>query len=452
MVIRIKDMTKRVLTRKMITHISQCKSMVDINLFFDFLMDRIQDKNTVTEDISDKVIGPLNSIFAQISLNPLDSREAQTYFALTGKRYRHIQRSTILNTYYNAILTFAMARYNSNTIPQLYFTIAEMMILNGMNTYRYLAFAFYLQMMGCVPEEYIRHNYSLIVAGSIQGVDAKGILQTIQVRQPRPALQKVKIDTGSQSVHGKHVTEHVQEALHQLFEVYKYPPGTNERTLFETYFEEYSQRLGKSSSLLSRFFSFFTRTPTPNRRNATKINGVLSRIRTEKTTFAEYKTHKKYTLAQVFTKVYFIVKSLPADLINDGLTRLDEELEEAAGMCGVGHLNRLINVLSGFDVIKIRSKEECQAEIYNKMLRLVQASIENEKDEKQKDIYETYIGDKEHIAEFKPLIDANIGAWCKDIYSDYSKVLKLPETKRMIYDALIKIGIYANVAEPAQYI
>jgi hypothetical protein len=451
----------------MITQISQwweCKSIVDINLFFDFLMDRIQDKNTVSEDISDEVIGPITSIFAQISLNPLDSREAQTYFALTGKPYSHIQKTTILNTYYNAILTFAMARYNSNTIPQLYFTIAEMMILNGMNTYRYLAFAFYLQMMGRVPEEYIRPNYSLIVAGSIQGVDAD-ILKTLggtTVRrpdlpedvqpEPKPALQKVKIDTGSQSVHGKHVTQHVQEALHQLFEVYKYPPGTNERTLFETYFKEYSERLHGFSSLLSRFFSFFTRTPKPTRRNVTKINKVLSHIRTDKTTFTAYKTNKRYTLDQVFTKVYFIVKSLPADLISDGLTRLDEELEEATGMCGVGHLNRLINVLSGFDVIKIRSKEECKAEIYNKMLRLVQAGMENEKDEKQKDIYETYIGAKEHVAEFKPLIDANIDGWCKDVHRDYSTVLKLPETKRMIYDALIKIGIYANVAEPAQYI
>ena len=34
---------------------------------------------------------------------------------------------------------------------------------------------------------------------------------------------------------------------------------------------------------------------------------------------------------------------------------------------------------------------------------------------KRKELYETYIGDKQYISEFKPLIDENINRWSAEI-------------------------------------
>ena len=181
-------------------------------------------------------------------------------------------------------------------------------------------------------------------------------------------LAETKIDTSAQSVHGVHVTAQVQETLYQLFEKYKYPENTNEQVLFKEYLDEYNLRLHNkitktSKSLfcikgLEYLYKLFRLDTTILTRNGSvdKINKTLLRIKIEDTKFLVYKTNKVYSLSQIFTKVYFMIKSLPKDLVEEGFIRLDQELEEAHEMCAVGHLNRLINVLSGFDILKTTNK------------------------------------------------------------------------------------------------
>jgi hypothetical protein len=171
------------------------------------------------------------------------------------------------------------------------------------------------------------------------------------------------------------------------------------------------------------------------------ISKSLERIKHEKTSFANYKTNKNYKLWQVFTKVYFVIKSLPKDLVEDGLVRLDEELSEASEMCTIGHLNRLINVLSGFNLFNLTDTETYKDEIYTKMLKLVQEGIEKEKDASQKEMYETYIGDKQYIPEFKHFIEKHIDQWTREIHQQYTK-LNPEDGRKMIFESLTRIGIY----------
>ena len=96
-----------------ITSLKQCKTNVDFNLFFDFLMDKIKDKDIVTSDIRKEDIEPLNSIFAKISHYPLDYLEQQEYTSCSEKVYNHLEKTITLNLYYNAILTFAISQVQS---------------------------------------------------------------------------------------------------------------------------------------------------------------------------------------------------------------------------------------------------------------------------------------------------------------------------------------------------
>jgi hypothetical protein len=108
---------------------------------------------------------------------------------------------------------------------------------------------------------------------------------------------------------------------------------------------------------------------------------------------------------------------------------LDQELTEMAGMCSIGHLNRLCNVLNGFITLEVVSEEE----VYRDVLRKVQSALEKDKDFEE---IAEFIGDPEHVEDFRPFLEKYQSLWVEELSKEYNT-----DCKELVKASLRKIGI-----------
>jgi len=382
-------------------------------------------------------------------------------------------------------------QYKNQEVPQAYFNIAEMLVCNGPLKCRIEGCKFYVQFTGQIPYDYARKNFSYkdaiiqavpeatgsfdVFMTPVRQVDAalyvyENNIPRIHDQRPQMAAVRMKmqprIETGSQSVHGRHITKHVQQVLEEIFTNPKYQ-DKQELTM-----EDWMNELKKpnkqmvvkqvdkppKTSWWKQVLNWLTHkvqspkiTHIPNSSFTREMQNSIRTITVSTFQFSVYSLNKEYTLRDVFCKImYMIVYCLPPDLVADGKKRMFDELTEMAGMCAVGHMNRLVNVLSGFPQFHPKSfldMQTIQKEIYESLLHQIQVYIEQEPEDKQ-ELYMECLGNKERIHELKEFVAKHKPGWLQHYIQEYKISINTPITPDMIVDALNKSMIKAGLLEP----
>jgi len=104
-----------------------------------------------------------------------------------------------------------------------------------------------------------------------------------------------------------------------------------------------------------------------------KIESSLNRIQVDTAYFcSDVKFRLKEILQRIWNRIQNLLKEEDR---KEAILRLEQELIEMSGLCSTGHMGRLVNVLSGFDiegktvhVVKISWKDQIKANIYARII------------------------------------------------------------------------------------
>ena len=408
------------------------------------------------EQLRSPEIQTLLLIAPNLLSNPISNwKEIPGYQAVFQKEFSY---QTIISTIRRIFFLFTL--YAINTYPDRYdnldnsfFVMAELLALYGdFQTDVVHAFEFYTKFMGQVPPEYIRHNYSSIHKSELRHVylHDNDLPHQVLAHVPEHILALVLPDGGghiaggfplnrvlggvmadNQNVHATPITEQTKSFLHILWYKMDFSQNPKIPNPMEFYKTLYVERYIKPEPLvlnkpnwfdkLKNFFHKTTKAISSKPQITSAIRNALYRIQTDKTPCALISN--EVHLSHIFEKiVYFILYKVPKELQNDVWLRVDQELTEMNGMCFVGHLNRLLNALSGFDPFgTVQNESMIEKEVYDYLMFIVNKNIESEPEELRDELVNGF-GDPDKLRLFETFIEKHYDEWFTSINKKYNNV------------------------------
>ncbi len=390
------------------------------------------------------------NVIPQILKQNLEGVEPLYYAHVIGSEFYYPQIRQEICTKLETFLLFGLSKTNNENESRKFMNVAEQLVLHAPVAFKVNGFRWYLQTMNTVPNEYIRacfNQHRELIELLPELANFYGTFYNVGVR-PDVAFQaqerlninreerftireeRLRIDTGSQSVHGTQVTTFVQKTLDQLFKENEY--SNYDMKQFLAYVQDYKSSIHDRPAIgfFSKLKRYICKKLSIQASVSNDITRALNRITIDTTSFLVYGRSITVKLFQVFCKVYSIIKAeQKKDIQQEMLARLDQELTEMAGQCSVGHINRLVNVLNGFISLNVVSEDA----IYRDVLFRVQNALE--KDKEFKTIAE-FIGDPEHKDDFKPFVQKYESLWSQQLSKEYNT-----DCSKMVTSSLQKIGI-----------
>ena len=184
--------------------------------------------------------------------------------------------------------------------------------------------------------------------------------------------------------------------------------------------EQYSNFL---SSMIGEIVNFAT-SHNFEKMDVDKINHSIKRFILDNTLYSEYNVSLLNLLARSY--LYILTKEEKDEL----MIRLCEELVDMSETCTTGHIYRLVNIFSGYDIeMRMPVEEEVKGCVFARLTKM----IENKEEDLQLEIWDTIGEDPASEERFYQLLGKEIAELCDELKMEYVEQNIVPEDQLTIY-------------------
>jgi len=155
-----------------------------------------------------------------------------------------------------------------------------------------------------------------------------------------------------------------------------------------------------------------------------KINSSIKRFILDNTLYSEYNVSLLNLLARSY--LYILSKDEKEEL----MIRLCEELVDMSETCTTGHIYRLVNIFSGYDIeMRMPVEEEVKGCVFARLTKM----IENKDEDLQLEIWDTIGEDPESEEKFYQLLGKEIAELYDELKTEYVEQNIVPEDQLTLY-------------------
>ena len=157
-----------------------------------------------------------------------------------------------------------------------------------------------------------------------------------------------------------------------------------------------------------------------------KIQHSIKRFILDNTLYSQYSV----SLLNLLIRCYYYIQTREDDK-HELMKRMCEELADMSHTCTTGHIYRLVNIFSGYDVeMKIPVEEEIKGCVFARLTKI----IESKDEDIQLEIWDS-IGDAEEVAEekFYKLLGKDISTMCDELKKEYVEQSIIEEDQLNLY-------------------